>query len=355
MLKNVIGLMSGTSMDGVDAAYLKTNGIDFIETGMAITLPYSDSFRNELSEVVSQGLYSKNVEYQITNIHADAVKHLIKKSGDSRVFVDLIGFSGHTIFHIPDEKKTLQIGDGAMLSDLIGIDVVCDFRRNDLINGGQGAPLAPVYHQVLATKLKKPVGIINIGGVANITYIGTEDELISFDTGPGNALIDDFIFSRLGYRQDTGGKLALSGKLDKKILESLMDHTYFSLNIPKSLDRNQFTFTPTNELSDADGAATLTAFTAESITRSINFLPKTPFLWLVTGGGRYNEAILRELRSRLGKEVKTVEEVGWQGDAIEAQAFAYLAVRSVLGLPLSFPSTTGVRSPVCGGKLFLPS
>ena len=355
MLKNVIGLMSGTSMDGVDAAYLKTNGIDFIETGMAITLPYSDSFRNELSEVVSKGLYSKNVEYQITNIHADAVKHLIEKNGDSRDFVDLIGFSGHTIFHIPDEKKTLQIGDGAMLSDLIGIDVVCDFRSNDLINGGQGAPLAPVYHQVLATKLKKPVGIINIGGVANITYIGTEDELISFDTGPGNALIDDFIFSRLGYRQDTGGKLALSGKLDKKILESLMDNTYFSLNIPKSLDRNQFALTPTNELSDADGAATLTAFTAESIARSINFLPKTPLLWLVTGGGRYNEAILRELRSRLGKDVKTVEEVGWKGDAIEAQAFAYLAVRSVLGLPLSFPSTTGVRFPVSGGKLFLAS
>ena len=355
MLKNVIGLMSGTSMDGVDAAYLKTNGIDFIETGMAITLPYSDSFRNELSEVVSKGLYSKNVEYQITNIHADAVKHLIEKNGDSRGFVDLIGFSGHTIFHIPDEKKTLQIGDGAMLADLTGIDVVSDFRSNDLINGGQGAPLAPVYHQVLATKLKKPVGIINIGGVANITYIGTEDELISFDTGPGNALIDDFIFSRLGYRQDTGGKLALSGKLDKKILESLMDHTYFSLNIPKSLDRNQFALTPTNELSDADGAATLTAFTAESISRSINFLPKTPLLWLVTGGGRYNEAILRELRSRLGKDVKTVEEVGWKGDAIEAQAFAYLAVRSVLGLPLAFPSTTGVRSPVSGGKLFLPS
>ena len=354
MLKNVIGLMSGTSMDGVDAAYLKTNGIDFIETGMAITLPYSDSFRNELSEVVSKGLYSKNVEYQITNIHADAVKHLIEKNGDSRGFVDLIGFSGHTIFHIPDEKKTLQIGDGAMLADLTGIDVVSDFRSNDLINGGQGAPLVPVYHQVLATKLKKPVGIINIGGVANITYIGTEDELISFDTGPGNALIDDFIFFRLGYRQDTGGKLALSGKLDKKILESLMDHTYFSLNIPKSLDRNQFALTPTNELSDADGAATLTAFTAESIARSINFLPKTPLLWLVTGGGRYNEAILRELRSRLGKDVKTVEEVGWKGDAIEAQAFAYLAVRSVLGLPLSFPSTTGVRSPVSGGKLFLP-
>ena len=295
MLKNVIGLMSGTSMDGVDAAYLKTNGIDFIETGMAITLPYSDSFRNELSEVVSKGLYSKNVEYQITNIHADAVKHLIEKNGDSRDCVDLIGFSGHTIFHIPDEKKTLQIGDGAMLSDLIGIDVVCDFRSNDLINGGQGAPLAPVYHQVLATKLKKPVGIINIGGVANITYIGTEDELISFDTGPGNALIDDFIFSRLGYRQDTGGKLALSGKLDKKILESLMDNTYFSLNIPKSLDRNQFALTPTNELSDADGAATLTAFTAESIARSINFLPKTPLLWLVTGGGRHNEPLLDAL------------------------------------------------------------
>ena len=355
MIKNVIGLMSGTSMDGVDAAYLKTNGINIIETGMAITLPYGESFRNELSEIVSKGVYSKNVESQITNIHADAVKHLIKKNGDARGSVDLIGFSGHTIYHIPNEKKTFQIGDGAMLADLTGIDVVSDFRSNDMINGGQGAPIAPVYHQVLANNLKKPVVILNIGGVANITYIGDDDQLISFDTGPGNALIDDFIFFRLGYRQDTGGKLALSGKPDKKILESLMDNEYFSLNIPKSLDRNQFSFTTTNELSDADGAATLTAFTAESIARSKNFLPKIPFLWLVTGGGRYNEAILLELRSRLGENVKTVEEVGWKGDAIEAQAFAYLAVRSVLGLPLSFPSTTGVNSPVSGGKLFLAS
>ncbi len=355
MLKNVIGLMSGTSMDGVDAALLKTNGLDLIETGVATTFPYSDSFRIELSEVVSKGLYSKNVESQITNIHADAVKHLIKKNGDSIGTVDLIGFSGHTIFHLPDEKKTFQIGDGGMLADLTGINVVSDFRSNDMINGGQGAPLSPVYHQVLAANLKKPVCIINIGGVANISYIGTDNQILSFDTGPGNALIDDFIFFRQGNRQDTGGKLALSGKLDKKILESLMDNKYFSLNIPKSLDRNEFSFTQTNKLSDADGAATLTAFTAESIAISKNFLPKSPLLWLVTGGGRHNEAILRDLRIRLGENVQTVEEVGWEGDAIEAQAFAYLAVRSVLGLPLSFPSTTGVRSPVSGGKLFLPS
>ncbi len=355
MLKNVIGLMSGTSMDGVDAALLKTNGADLIVTGISTTFPYSDSFRSELLEVVSKGLYSKNVESQITNIHADAVKRLIKKNGDSTGPVDLIGFSGHTIFHLPDEKKTCQIGDGAMLADLTGINVVSDFRSNDMINGGQGAPLAPVYHQVLATNLKKPVCIINIGGVANISYIGTDNQILSFDTGPGNALIDDFMFFRLGHRQDTGGKLALSGKLDKKILESLMDNKYFSLNIPKSLDRNEFSFTPTNKLSDADGAATLAAFTAESIAMSKNFLPKSPLLWLVTGGGRHNDAILRDLRIRLGENVQTVEEVGWKGDAIEAQAFAYLAVRSVLGLPLSFPSTTGVRSPVSGGKLFFAS
>ncbi len=355
MLKNVIGLMSGTSMDGVDAAFLRTNGVDLIVTGISTTFPYSDSFRIELSEVVSKGLYSKNIESQITNIHADAVKRLIKKKGDSTGPVDLIGFSGHTIFHLPDEKKTYQIGDGAMLADLTGINVVSDFRSNDMINGGQGAPLAPVYHQVLATNLKKPVCIINIGGVANISYIGTDNQILSFDTGPGNALIDDFMFFRLGHRQDTGGKLALSGKLDKKILKSLMENKYFSLNIPKSLDRNEFSFTPTNKLSDADGAATLTAFTAESIAMSKNFLPKSPLLWLVTGGGRHNDAILRDLRFRLGENVQTVEEVGWKGDAIEAQAFAYLAVRSVLGLPLSFPSTTGVRSPVSGGKLFLAS
>ena len=240
-----------------------------------------------------------------------------------------------------------------MLANLTGIDVVSDFRSNDINNGGQGAPFAPLYHQVLATKLIKPVGILNVGGVANITYIGPEDQLIAFDTGPGNALIDDFIFLRLGKRKDTGGELAMSGKIDKKILESLMNHPYFSLNFPKSLDRNYFDFTPTNNLSDEDGAATLTAFTAESIARSINLLPKHPRLLLVSGGGRHNRALLSELRNRIKINVETVEEVGWEGDAIEAQAFAYLAARSLLDLPLSLPSTTGVKFPMRGGTLFV--
>lgn len=338
-------------MDGIDAAFLKTDGLCHVEAGEAITVPYTEDLRKQISEVVTSCKVSKTIEELVTVIHAEVITQLLNKKKSSSNEIDLIGFHGHTIYHNPDIRKTLQIGDGELLAKLTGVDVVCDFRSNDVMHGGQGAPLVPLYHRAVASQLAKPLAILNLGGVANITWLGHEDELLAFDTGPGNALLDDFMNFRLGEKQDTGGKMALSGNVDQSILATLLEHPYFSQNSPKSLDRNEFDLTPVLKLSQADGAATLCAFTAEAVAKSVVLLPEPPKLWLVTGGGRYNLAVMRELTSRLGTEVKPVEDVGWDGDAIEAQAFGYLALRSVKGLPLSLPSTTGVPSPTSGGVL----
>jgi len=352
MFKNVIGLMSGTSMDGIDAAFLKTDGLLHVEAGEAITVPYSEDLRQKLSELVSSGIDSKNVEEQITVKHAEVIIQLLKKTNTPANEIDLIGFHGHTVFHSPARRMTLQIGDGELLAKLTGVDVVCDFRSNDVKQGGQGAPLVPLYHQAIATKLIKPLAILNLGGVANISWLGHENELLAFDTGPGNALLDDYISLHLGEKQDTGGKLSLSGNVDQGSLKSLLEHPYFLKKAPKSLDRNEFDWTPVSRLSIADGATTLCAFTAEAVARSIQIIPEPPEIWLVTGGGRHNLAMMQELKNRLDAPVKSVDDIGWKGDFLEAQAFGYLAVRSLKGLPLSIPSTTGVPHPLSGGVFF---
>ena len=352
MFKNVIGLMSGTSMDGIDAAFLKTDGLLHVEAGEAITVPYSEDLRQKLSELVSSGIDSKNVEEQITVKHAEVIIQLLKKTNTPANEIDLIGFHGHTVFHSPARRMTLQIGDGELLAKLTGVDVVCDFRSNDVKQGGQGAPLVPLYHQAIATKLIKPLAILNLGGVANISWLGHENELLAFDTGPGNALLDDYISLHLGEKQDTGGKLSLSGNVDQGSLITLLEHPYFLKKAPKSLDRNEFDWTPVSKLSIADGATTLCAFTAEAVARSIQIIPEPPEIWLVTGGGRHNLAMMQELKNRLEAPVKSVDDIGWKGDFLEAQAFGYLAVRSLKGLPLSIPSTTGVPHPLSGGVFF---
>jgi anhydro-N-acetylmuramic acid kinase len=339
-------------MDGIDAAFLKTDGLLHVEAGEAITVPYSEDLRQKLSELVSSGIDSKNVEEQITVKHAEVIIQLLKKTNTPANEIDLIGFHGHTVFHSPARRMTLQIGDGELLAKLTGVDVVCDFRSNDVKQGGQGAPLVPLYHQAIATKLIKPLAILNLGGVANISWLGHENELLAFDTGPGNALLDDYISLHLGEKQDTGGKLSLSGNVDQGSLKSLLEHPYFLKKAPKSLDRNEFDWTPVSKLSIADGATTLCAFTAEAVARSIQIIPEPPEIWLVTGGGRHNLAMMQELKNRLEAPVKSVDDIGWKGDFLEAQAFGYLAVRSLKGLPLSIPSTTGVPHPLSGGVIF---
>ena len=353
-----LGLMSGTSMDGIDAALVLTDGASVREWGPFATTPYAEDFRARLSSVLGGKGEVAAVERELTDLHAGAVRGLLDGAGRRASSVDVVGFHGHTILHAPQARRTWQIGDGARLAAATGIDVVCDFRSADVAAGGEGAPLVPVFHAALARALDRPIAILNVGGVANVTWIGAGEgdggtpPLLAFDTGPGNALSDDWARRHTGRPVDTDGALARSGRAHDAIIEGFLGQAYFSRPPPKSLDRDAFDMAPVAALSAADGAATLIAFSAAAAAAAQRFFPAPPVRWLIAGGGRHNPALMSELRRRLDAPVEPVEAAEWNGDALEAQAFAALAVRSLYGLPISFPSTTRAPRALTGGRLF---
>lgn len=349
-----IGLMSGTSCDGVDAALIRSDGHRITAFGPALTLPYDDAFRTQLRQCLGGKGPVAEVERELTERHAAAVQMLLGRAGRSAREIGLIGFHGQTILHDPERRRTWQIGDGPLLARRTGIDVVNDFRSDDVAAGGQGAPLAPILHDALAGGLDRPLAVLNLGGVGNVTWIGDEGSgrrLIAFDTGPANALIDDWALRHTGQAVDLDGALARAGRIDQARLAQWLEHPYFALPVPKSLDRDAFQAFQPEGLSAADGAATLTAFTAATVGRALLWLPQAPRRWLVTGGGRRNPVLMAALREILQVSVEPVEAVGWDGDALEAQAFAFMAIRAKAGLPISFPGTTGVPQPLTGGRL----
>jgi anhydro-N-acetylmuramic acid kinase len=293
----------------------------------------------------------------VTIAHAEAVAAFVAQNRLSPESVDIVGFHGQTVLHRPAEKLTVQIGDAKALAKAIRIPVVCDFRAADVAAGGQGAPLVPVYHRALAQSLGRdgPIGVINVGGVSNVTYIDGTDTLIACDTGPGNALLDDFMFRKLGKPFDCEGRLAAQGEIDQAWLAEALQHSFFAKPAPKSLDRNDFAGLALRDWSPADGAATLTAFTARAIASVLPLLPKPPQSWIVTGGGARNLTLMRMLREALAPaSVESADALGWSADAMEAQAFGFLATRGLKGLPLSYPATTGVAFPMTGGLLARP-
>jgi anhydro-N-acetylmuramic acid kinase len=351
-LYRAIGLMSGTSMDGVDVGAMETDGERLSWTGPSITVPYAPALRARLDRAVRAPEIADRaaLAWDLTDAHAAAVEAFLPALPAARRRVDLVGFHGHTLFHRPAEHRTCQLGDGEGLAARLGIDVVYDFRSADVAAGGQGAPLAPVYHQALAAALAKPMAVLNLGGVANVTWID-EGELIAFDTGPGNGLIDDWVRAHTGRPYDPDGRIAAAGRIDEVRLAELLAHPYFDGAPPKSLDRLDFTLAPIRGLGLEDGAATLAAFTARAVARGREHLMQPPGRWLVTGGGRRNGTLMQMLGDALAVPVEPIEAIGADGDALEAQAFAFLAVRSRRGLPISFPGTTGVPRPLCGGRL----
>ncbi len=350
-----LGLMSGTSLDGIDAALIETDGERVVRRGGWLTIPYEEGLREGLRHCLGGSGDIDGVTGDITRAHGDAVAALLAREGVDKAAVHVIGFHGHTIAHRPEEGLTWQIGDGALLAELTGIDVVCDFRRNDVANHGQGAPLAPLYHAALAEGLERPLAVLNLGGVGNLTWLGEEGAVLAFDTGPGNALIDDWMRRHLDAAYDADGALAASGAADPALVDRLVSDDYFAKAPPKSLDRNDFdaqiAVLDSAGLSVPDGAATLTAFTVRAVALAVDHLPQPPKRWLVTGGGRRNPTMMASLGEALAVTVEPVERVGWDGDALEAQAFAYLAVRSRLDLPLTLPTTTGAPRPLTGGVL----
>lgn len=352
-----LGLMSGTSLDGVDVALIETDGERVAAFGSSLTVPYADDVRRTVRAAFGAERPSeatRAAEAAVTGAHVAAVRRWSDETGVALSTLDLVGFHGQTITHRPEKRFTWQIGDGADLARALGVRVVNDLRAADVAAGGQGAPLVPVYHAALAADLKRPLAVVNIGGVGNVTWIGADGALLAFDTGPGNGPIDDWCARRAGQRYDKDGALAAVGRVDRGRLQRFAEHRFFARVPPKSLDRGDFNDTWADGLGVADGAATLTHGTARAIALAARHFPAPVSRWVICGGGARNPTLLRAIAQETAGRVLTAADLGWDGDALEAQAFAFLAVRSLRGLPLTFPGTTGVPHPMTGGRLNQP-
>lgn len=369
-MRTAIGLMSGTSMDGIDVALMRTDGNGLVERGAFLSVPYDPQFRTRLKGALEQAKAIRrrderpgrlsDIERELTLRHADAVREFLDRNGLEASEVDIVGFHGQTVLHRPDEALTVQIGDGPLLAKEIGISVVYDMRANDMAHGGQGAPLVPAYHAALAKGLKQsplPICFVNIGGISNLTYIGADGTIIAYDSGPGNTLIDQWVETHAGIPFDQGGMIASEGRIVPDLAERYLDNPFFHSEKRRSLDRNDFLPPSGSEAELADGARTLAYVAAASIIKSAVHLPERPKLFIVCGGGRLNRVLMQDLSdlaARHGAEVITAEDAGFDGDAMEAEAWAYLAVRSLDRLPLTYPGTTGVTEAMTGGIVAHP-
>lgn len=364
-----IGLMSGTSLDGVDAAVIETDGERITAFGPVEYRPYRESERAVLRQALAEAVTLNDrtarpgvlaeAEALTTRIHAEAVEELMLRRGLKPADIAVVGFHGQTVIHKPAEKLTVQIGDGAALAKRLHTPVVYDFRQADVMAGGQGAPLVPVFHRAIAQTVSRPhpIVVLNLGGVANITFVDGGPDPIACDTGPGNALIDDFMRARTGAPYDDNGDAAAGGKPNRDFIARVLEHPFFDLKPPKSLDRNAFAFANIGlpEFSVADGAATLSALTVAAVARVVPHLPSRPRAWIVGGGGARNRTLMKMLAETLAPAtVETADHAGWSADALEAQAFAFLAVRSMHGLPITFPTTSGAPRPLPGGIIARP-
>jgi anhydro-N-acetylmuramic acid kinase len=371
-MRTAIGLMSGTSLDGIDVALLRTNGETLVERGPSLGRSYDAAFRRRLQGALETAKAIEertqrpgdlaDIERELTMRHVEAVGALLTENGLKPADIDVIGFHGQTVLHRPNAGLTVQLGDGELLANETGIDVVYDMRANDMVHGGQGAPLIPVYHAALAAGFSraggKAVVFVNIGGISNLTFIGSGGDIVAYDSGPGNTLIDQWVEAHAGIPYDQGGMIASEGRIDIALAERYLGHAFFTDAVRRSLDRNDFLPPEGAAASLEDGARTLAHVTAAAILRSARQLPEKPKLYVVCGGGRLNRVIMDDLSALAeaeGAHVVAAEAVDLDGDSMEAEAWGYLAVRSLRGLPLTFPGTTGVKAPVTGGLLRKPA
>ncbi|MDY8110629.1 anhydro-N-acetylmuramic acid kinase [Fulvimarina sp. 2208YS6-2-32] len=366
-----IGLMSGTSLDGIDIALIETDGVLDVTRGPSRTYGFSTELRGQLEEALEmgKGLAARTerpgdlraIEAKLTDRHAEIARHFASEIGLALCDVDIVGFHGQTVLHKPNEALTVQLGDGDRLASALGVPVAWDLRARDMESAGQGAPLVPAYHRALAANLPpefaiRPVAFVNIGGISNITYIDGDEDPIAFDCGPGNALIDQWLQREAGIPFDQNGRIASEGTIIETLADRYLNADFFAKKTPKSLDRFDFPVPDPDDGELSDVARTLCYVTARGIAQAREHLPERPELWIVAGGGRRHPTILSDLADALGDEADVVlaEDCGFDGDAMEAEAWAYLAVRSIRGLPLTFPTTTGCREPVSGGRISKP-
>lgn len=363
-----VGLMTGTVLDGnIDVALLQTDGARIGAFGPHALYPYAAETNALLAECLERAkgwafdgaepAIFAEAEALITRAQSGAVARLVSEAGMAMADIAAVGFHGQTVLHrAPVEGclgQTRQLGDGALMAKRLGVPVVYDFRSGDMAAGGQGAPLCAVYHSALMERLEgaKGTAILNLGGVANVTAHDGQGGLAAFDTGPANAPINDFVGARGLGEMDRDGRLAVAGRVDEGLLAKALEHPYLARAYPKSLDRFDFGHEWVAGLSDADGAATLTAFTASAVGCGLDLLPERPERLIVCGGGRHNPTLLAMIERYAGVRAERSETVGWEGDATEAQCFAYLAMRRTRGLPVTYPGTTGVAQPMQAGRI----
>lgn len=364
MMKFVVGLMSGTSRDGVDAAMIKTDGQQKVEPVSFHFQPYTADVKELIADACNyamscdtpqNNLVISRAQEVLNEQHVLAMRHLLNDANLQPGQIDVIGLHGHTVAHRADLGWTWQIGDPAVIANHLGISVMSDMRKYDVMFGGQGAPLIPVFHRALFSDPYHPVVVLNLGGVANLTYLGTDGQLIAFDCGMASALIDDWMSQKTNYDFDEGGDFAAKGNVDEHVLHDMLTHKFFSAPFPKSLDREDFDLAQVRHLYPEAGAATLTAFSAKAVAMGIEQFPTRPQRLILCGGGRKNRTMLSMIEKYSGLTAVTSDELGWDGDAIEAQGFAYLAYRCLHGLPITYPATTGVSEPMSGGILTKPN
>jgi anhydro-N-acetylmuramic acid kinase len=367
----VLGFMTGTSLDAVDMAVIETDGEEIAALGPAGEKKLDPAARALVEAAIADALRLKAGDPTpasfATAAAAIAAEHVIAGEAFMRQHdilpqdLDVIGLQGQTVLHAPPGPdrpagRTIQLIDAAAVAQGLGVPTVYDLRSDDVAAGGQGAPLAPVYHAALVrySGLHTPTAVLNLGGVANVTLVRSDGALEAFDTGPANGMLDLLVQERTGQRFDDGGRLARAGAVHERVLNAYLDHPYFRIRGPKSLDRFDFPLSRVVSLTLEDAAATLTAFAAEAVWRGLQTCSEIPLRLVVTGGGRLNPALMDAIRDRVALPVLTAEDVNWRGDAVEAEAFAYLGARAYLGLPISFPGTTGVPGPMTGGRVAMP-
>ena len=350
--------MSGTSIDGVDFTYLETNGTDQVKVIFGKSYEYSNNYKLKIKKLIKEiqnniSLPLNKMDLLISRQFLYMTNKFIKEFNIKSSDIDYIGLSGQTIIHKPDNKISIQLGSGKFLSQHLKINIVSNFRENDILNGGQGAPIGAFYNKYLSNKFKKKLLFINLGGIANICYVD-QNKLIAFDTGPANVLIDEFIWLRLKKQLDLNGLLSFKGKLDQSLLNEFLNDEYFKKNYPKSLDREYFNhfLNKTKNLSNEDGMHTLSMLTVHSIKKGLDLLNEKIDQIVLTGGGRKNSFIFKKLKEITNIEVINIDNLGLNGDLLESEAFGYLAIRSIKKLPLSLKTTTGVKEPVTGGTLY---
>ena len=360
-----VGLMSGTSLDGIDASIIQSDGEDHLEIIGNNYTEYSSSLREEIRELkkkINNSQDIKNlkneiekIEKKITILHADSVNKILGKFKIKNNNINIVGFHGQTIFHSYKDKITKQIGDAKLLNKLLNIDIIYNFRENDLKNGGQGAPLTPIYHKILRKKIKLPlpVAFINIGGISNISYLNEDEKLKSFDCGPGNCLIDSLIQLKSNdkIQYDKSGLIASKGIVNKIILENYLNNPYYELFPPKTLDTGDFSLSIIRGISLENSISTLSELTARTIVDSLNFFKNKPKKLILIGGGRKNKFIFDRIKDLSSIQTVDIDNFDFNGDFIESQAFAYLAIRSLLSKPITYKETTGVSKASTGGRL----